>query len=163
MAFAWSVTGVPVSGRDATELLRDYFTEMVSRYVHRAAGQDEVDAALAEDPSDALTPPSGAFLLARHEGRPAGCVGVKLLDEGLAEIKRMFVHRGLRGLGGGSQLVRAAEQTARDLGATTVRLDTRHDLVEARALYAKHGYVETPSYAGSPYADHWFEKVLVQR
>jgi hypothetical protein len=40
------------------------------------------------------------------------------------------------------------------------RLDTRHDLVEARRLYATHGYVEIPPYSDNPYADHWFDKRL---
>ncbi|HEV7899165.1 MAG TPA: hypothetical protein VGP31_15120 [Planosporangium sp.] len=39
-------------------------------------------------------------------------------------------------------------------------LETRHDLVEARNLYAKHGYVEIPPYFDDPYAEHWFEKRL---
>lgn len=47
-----------------------------------------------------------------------------------------------------------------DMGLTTARLDTRKDLVEARRLYARNGYVEIPAYNSSPYADHWFEKRL---
>jgi hypothetical protein len=46
------------------------------------------------------------------------------------------------------------------LGASRVRLDTRHDLVEARRLYAKHGYLEIQPYSDNPYADHWFERQL---
>ncbi len=41
-----------------------------------------------------------------------------------------------------------------------IRADTRHDLVEARGLYTKHGFVEIPAYSRGPYADHWFEKRL---
>ena len=43
-------------------------------------------------------------------------------------------------------------------GRDRIRLDTRADLVEARALYARHGYVEIPAYSHGPYAEHWFEK-----
>jgi hypothetical protein len=46
------------------------------------------------------------------------------------------------------------------LGVTTIRLDTRHDLIEARRLYARHGYAEIEPYSDAPYADHWFEKQL---
>jgi hypothetical protein len=44
--------------------------------------------------------------------------------------------------------------------ARVMRLDTRRDLVEARALYAAHGYAEIPAYSSGPYADHWYEKHL---
>jgi hypothetical protein len=34
----------------------------------------------------------------------------------------------------------------------------RDDLVEARALYAGHGYAAIPAYSSGPYVDHWYEK-----
>ncbi|THA38335.1 GNAT family N-acetyltransferase, partial [Streptomyces sp. A1136] len=50
---------------------------------------------------------------------------------------------------------------ARALGLSLLRLDTRHDLVEARGLYAKHGYREVPAFHHrSPYAERWFAKEL---
>jgi hypothetical protein len=39
-------------------------------------------------------------------------------------------------------------------------LDTRNDLVEARALYARLGYEETGRHNEDPYAEHWFRKNL---
>ncbi|NYV79008.1 GNAT family N-acetyltransferase, partial [Streptomyces sp. UH6] len=39
-------------------------------------------------------------------------------------------------------------------------LDTRSDLVEARALYARLGYRETPPHNDGVYAEHWFAKDL---
>jgi hypothetical protein len=39
-------------------------------------------------------------------------------------------------------------------------LDTRHDLVEARALYARLGYAETEPHNDDRYAEHWFAKNL---
>ena len=58
-------------------------------------------------------------------------------------------------------LLAELERAAVDAGLTTARLDTRKDLVEARRLYARHGYVEVPAFNDSPYADHWFGKSLV--
>ncbi|WP_428833194.1 hypothetical protein [Micromonospora coerulea] len=55
------------------------------------------------------------------------------------------------------------EETARAAGADRIRLDTRDDLIEARALYARHGYVEIPAYNAGRYAEHWFEKLLPSR
>ncbi|PWU62123.1 GNAT family N-acetyltransferase, partial [Micromonospora globispora] len=55
------------------------------------------------------------------------------------------------------------EEQARAAGADRIRLDTRADLVEARALYARHGYVEIPAFNDGQYAEHWFEKTLPTR
>ncbi len=41
-----------------------------------------------------------------------------------------------------------------------LRLDTRADLLEARRLYARHGYREAPPFSRRPYADYWYEKAL---
>jgi GNAT superfamily N-acetyltransferase len=158
---AWTLASAPVDSGDAAVLLRLYFTDIVSRYYNRPASSAEVDAVMGEDPSGGLAPPSGLFLLARLDGSPAGCVGLRVLSSDIAEIKRMFVRPEARGRGGGSQLLRAVEEAARELGATSTRLDTRHDLIEARSLYARHGYVEIPPYNENPHTDHWFEKRLI--
>jgi GNAT superfamily N-acetyltransferase len=159
----WSVAAAPVDGAAAAAMLRAYFTEIIARYPGRpvaAVEAAEVDAVLADFPSGGLAPPTGLFLLARYAGKPAGCVGLRLLTPRLGEVKRLFVRPDLRGLGGGSALLAAVERAGRDRGATALRLDTRHDLVEARRLYAALGYVEIPAYNDDPYAEHWFEKRL---
>jgi GNAT superfamily N-acetyltransferase len=141
---------------EATGLLREYFTDVASRYYGRPATEAEVDAALAEDPSDDLA----CFLVGRFEGMPSGCVGLRLIAPGIAELTRMFVHARARRTGGGHALLAAAEDAALDLRAHTMRLDTRDDLVEARRLYAAHGYAEIAPYSDGRYADHWYEKRL---
>ncbi|HEY8981257.1 MAG TPA: GNAT family N-acetyltransferase, partial [Streptomyces sp.] len=45
---------------------------------------------------------------------------------------------------------------------TRMILDTRADLVEARALYARLGYTETAPHNDDKYADHWFTKPLAE-
>ncbi len=72
----------------------------------------------------------------------------------------MFLREPVRGKGGAALLVRAAEDAARALGADRMILDTRGDLVEARALYARLGYRETEPHNDDPYAEHWFSKRL---
>jgi GNAT superfamily N-acetyltransferase len=158
---AWTAEPYPVLGPEAALLLRGYYTELIVRYCGRPTDDDEVDAVLAEEPSDDLVRPTGEFLVARRAGRAAGCVGVRVLDAATVELTRMYVVPQARGEGGATLLVEAAERVARDVfGAAVIRLDTRRDLVEARALYAKHGYGEIGRYNDSPYADHWFEKKL---
>lgn len=149
----WAVAPEPV---EATSLLRDYFTDVASRYYGRPATGAEVDAALAEDPSDDLV----CFLVGRYDGVPSGCAGLRLIGPRVAELTRLFVHPRARRTCGGHALLDAAEDAARGLGAHAMRLDTRADLTEARALYAAHGYAEIPAYSHGPYADHWYEKRL---
>ncbi|MEU4474863.1 GNAT family N-acetyltransferase [Micromonospora sp. NPDC023888] len=155
----WTISVSRPDQPDAMLLLREYMTEMVVRYHHRPALPGEVDEALAEMSSDDLTHPSGVLLLAHHDADLAGCAGLRW-QPGWAELTRVFVRPAHRGAGGGAALLAAVEQHARPAGADRIRLDTRADLVEARALYARHGYVEIPAYSQGPYADHWFEKRL---
>ncbi|MBF9127820.1 GNAT family N-acetyltransferase [Plantactinospora sp. S1510] len=149
-----------MDGSTAGALLREYYTEIVGRYHRRPAEPAEVDAVLAEEPSDDLRLPTGLFLVGWYDGEPAGCVGLRLADLPVAEITRVYVRPSARRRGGGVRLLGAAEAAALAHGVTTLRLDTRHDLVEARALYARQGYHEVAPFSDSPYADHWFEKRL---
>ncbi|MDQ3989567.1 MAG: GNAT family N-acetyltransferase, partial [Actinomycetota bacterium] len=113
------------------EVLRAYFNDVVGRYLGRAATAGEVDAAMRDDPSDDLA----VLLVAWRDGVALGCSGLRLLGHGTGEIKRVFVRAQARRLGVGSALLRELEAAARRLGVTTLRLDTRHDLVEARSFY----------------------------
>lgn len=156
----WVVAAESVHGADSAALLRTYMADVASRYYRRPATGAEVDAALAEDPSDHLAPPRGVFLVLRNGTRPVGCVGLHRLTTAEAELNRLYVMPDTRGMGAGRRLLAAVEEVARDWGVAAIRLDTRHDLVEARGLYASVGYVEIPAYNAGKYAEHWFQKQL---
>ncbi len=160
----WTVIPEPYDSPVAAALWRAYYTEVSDRWylLHegRRTDPDELEREIAKDTGADLAPPGGQFLVARHGGEPAGSAGVRLLDATTAELTRVFVHEPMRGKGGAALLVRAAEGAARALGAARMVLDTRGDLVEARALYARLGYRETAPYNDDPYAEHWFAKRL---
>lgn len=160
MTTEWKITAANPVSSDAVAVLRRYFADIAGRYYRRPATDADVDAAMAEEPSGNLVPPEGLFLIGHLDGLARGCVGIRVLSPETTELTRMFVEPGARGHGGGDALLSAAEDAARALGARTMRLDTRTDLVEARRLYAKHGYVEIPAYSDGLYAQHWFEKHL---
>lgn len=109
----WALARTSINDSDARYLLRLYFAEMASRYLGRAATDEEIDAAMIEDPSADLVPPDGLFLLADRAGDPAGCVGLRRFSTVIAEITRMFVRAGARRHGGGSALLTAVEHSAR--------------------------------------------------
>jgi GNAT superfamily N-acetyltransferase len=73
--------------------------------------------------------------------------GLRVLDPRTVELTRMFVRPAVRRTGGGARLLAAIDEAARDIGAERIVLDTRLDLVEARALYLKHGYAEMPAFS----------------
>ncbi|TDC39405.1 GNAT family N-acetyltransferase [Micromonospora sp. 15K316] len=160
----WTVAPVDVSSPEAASLLRDYFIDVSDRYFQLHLGRRstpaEIEEGLADHPSDDLTPPTGVFLVARHGDDPAGCAGLRVLDRRTVELTRMFVRHARRGTGGGARLLAAAEEAARDLGAARIVLDTRLDLVEARALYVRHGYAEVPAHNDRRYAEIWYGKEL---
>lgn len=157
----WTITEIPVTEPAAAAILHEYLFDIASRYWGRPATDAEMAEAATEAPNDDLVPPTGAFLLARlPDGTPAGCVGVRVVEPELTELTRMYVRPVGRRQGGARRLVSAAEDVARRIGAKTMRLDTRRDLVEAQALYAQCGYAETPPHNGDKYADHWFSKSL---
>lgn len=160
----WTITPERPDSPAAAALWRAYYTEVSDRwyqlYEGRSTDPDELEREIAADSGGDLVPPSGRLLVARYEGEPAGTAGVRLMDGATAELKRVFVHRGMRGRGGAPLLVAAAEEAARTLGARSIVLDTRHDLVEARALYARLGYLETPPHNDRAYAERWFAKQL---
>ncbi|MBB4686477.1 GNAT family N-acetyltransferase [Amycolatopsis jiangsuensis] len=157
----WTITEVPSGNPSAVAVVREYLDEVASRYYRRPATPAEVDAVLAEEPAEDLVPPRGAFLLARCDEETVGCAGVRVVGPGCTELTKVYVRPAHRGHGGGRRLVGAAEAVASTrLGSVLMRLDTRHDLVEARALYAATGYAEVEPFNDDRYAEHWFAKRL---
>jgi ribosomal protein S18 acetylase RimI-like enzyme len=149
---------MPPASAAARQVLRAYFAEVASRYHGRPATDEEVAAAMREEPSDDLTPPRGLLLVATEQSSVLGCAGLRLLPGGIGEVTRVFVIPAARRRGLGSRLLDELEAHARDHDLATLRLDTRRDLVEARQLYARHGYTEVRPFSRGPYSDHWFVK-----
>ncbi|MGW6528394.1 GNAT family N-acetyltransferase [Streptomyces venezuelae] len=164
-AATWSVAAEAYDSDVVRALWRAYYTEVSDRWylLHegRVTEPAELEREIAAESGSDLAAPGGALLVARYGGEPAGTAGVRLLDASTAELKRVFVREDMRGRGGAAVLLAAVEDAARALGAERVVLDTRTDLVEARALYARHGYEETEPLTVRPYAEHWFAKKLV--
>jgi DNA-binding MarR family transcriptional regulator/GNAT superfamily N-acetyltransferase len=107
-----------------------------------------------------VRPPAGRFFVVYLHGQPIGCGGVKYHGTAPAEIKRMWIASGARGLGLGRRLLEALEDSARHEGARVAHIETSSVLAEAITLYRSAGWVEVPPFNEEPFADHWFEKRL---
>jgi GNAT superfamily N-acetyltransferase len=103
---------------------------------------------------------AGLLLVARLHGEPVACGALRLPPGEPAEIKRLWVAPGARGLGVGRRVLAELEAHARRAGAGVVHLDTNRALRAATELYRSSGYVEVAPFNDEAYADHWFEKRL---
>jgi N-acetylglutamate synthase and related acetyltransferases len=137
----------------AFHCLESYYAELAARF---SMGFDPAKAARLD--SADMRPPRGQFLVALSDGLPSGCVGLKGTDKGFAEIKRLWVAPSARGLGLAKRLMSEVETRARDMGITTLRLDTNSALPEAAGLYRRTGWTEIERFNDDPYPDLFFEK-----
>ncbi|MDQ3384723.1 MAG: GNAT family N-acetyltransferase [Actinomycetota bacterium] len=100
-----------------------------------------------------VAPPHGAFLVAYLDGTAVGCGGVGRHDDGVAEIKRLWVDPAARGRGVARALVVQLEEEALRLGYEAVVLETGLRQPEAIRLYESLGYHRRPldgQYRDSP-------------
>jgi ribosomal protein S18 acetylase RimI-like enzyme len=90
------------------------------------------------------------LILAREDGADAGCVALRSLDGGTAEMKRLYVRPPFRGRGIGRALAEAAIAAARGAGYARMVLDSLPSMREALALYRELGFREVPPYLAQP-------------
>ncbi len=105
--------------------------ELRSRY-----DAEDDDAPSADD----LAPPSGIFFVVFQDDAAIGCGGLKHFDDGIGEVKRMYVLPEERRCGVARLVLARVESEARDRGYRELRLETGALQPEALALYASAGY-----------------------
>jgi len=135
-----------IADADDVDLVRTLFGEY--------AGSLGVDLAFQGFEAELAALPGGydAVLVARGAGEPAGCVGVRPFEDGVCEMKRLYLRPLARGTGLGRRLAEAAIARARELGYERMRLDTLPTMTAARKLYLSLGFVEVEPYRHNPVA-----------
>jgi putative acetyltransferase len=105
---------------------------------------------LATLPGD-YAAPYGRLLLADFERNLAGCVALHRLEEGVCEMKRLYLRPPFRGKGLGRALAERIICEARNIGYKRMRLDTVESVMkEAVEMYRRMGFREIPPYRPNP-------------
>ena len=117
----------------------------------RAAQREEIAERYGTPDSEPGPAPTGddiaLFLVAyTADGKPAGCGGLRQLDDTSAEIKRMFVDPTQRGTGVSVAVLRELEAAAVRRGWTTLRLETGTEQPDAIRFYTREGYTPIPKF-----------------
>jgi GNAT superfamily N-acetyltransferase len=136
----------------ASELLAEMAAELTALY----GSPNRLDRP-ALQPSE-LRAPMGTYLVGWEGQAAVAGGGVRHLDEGVAEIKRMFVRPAVRSRGIAGELLTALEGAARSLGYRTVCLDTGPKQPHAESLYRRAGFAPVEAYNDNPFASFWGEK-----
>jgi ribosomal protein S18 acetylase RimI-like enzyme len=127
----------PYDDADVIRLVEQVQQEYVVRY----GGPDEAAVDL-----DEFVPPNGVFLVGLVDGEPAATGGWRRIDDGVVEIKRMYVAPHARGHGFARRLLAELEAGAAASGAARVVLNTGNQQPEAIALYESSGYRRVPAF-----------------
>lgn len=106
---------------------------------------------LAELPGK-YAPPEGRLFLAYSDEKLAGCIAMRKLDDGICEMKRLFVRDGFRGQKIGAHLIEKLIEEARNENYSKMRLDTFPPKMGiAVSLYESHGFRPIPPYYDNPH------------
>ena len=99
-------------------------------------------------------PPDGRLLLAIDRENVAGSIAMRKLEEGVCEMKRLFVRESYQGSGIARMLIELLISEARDAGYSKMRLDTfPPKMAKAVRLYESYGFREIPPYYDNPHGE----------
>ena len=93
----------------------------------------------------------GTFLVTVDDGRIIGTGAIRWLEEGVCELKRMWLLTEYHGQGLGYRMMQELFKIARDMGYKVIRLETDR-VVQTRAVnfYRKLGFYEIPRFGDDP-------------
>jgi putative acetyltransferase len=124
------------------ELDADLLTRYPGQWIHGLHPEDILD-------------PDFIFVIGRIGSEPVACGALRKLEDGMAEVKRMFVRGPFRRKGYSRQILQCLESLALEYGWLTLRLETGTAQPEANSLYESSGYRQIPcygEYVGNPFS-----------
>jgi ribosomal protein S18 acetylase RimI-like enzyme len=101
--------------------------------------------------------PEGRLFLAFADENLAGCIALRKLEDGVCEMKRLFVKDEFRGQKIGIALIEKLFEEAKNIGYQKMRLDTfPAKMGKAVSLYESYGFREIAPYYHNPYGETLF-------
>jgi GNAT superfamily N-acetyltransferase len=145
----------PVADRDALLAINIEYVAWVFMEIEAMSGLTALEILGAAVPDYVATvidkvcgdpPPHGVFYLVEVAGQVVAMGGLRRSDDGVAELKRVYVRPAGRGHRLGEALATRLVADARRFGYRRVRLDTLPFMGSAQALYEAMGFVDCPPY-----------------
>jgi putative acetyltransferase len=101
----------------------------------------------------------GDFLILINGQEVVGSVGLKVTDveQGIGEVKRLFILPGFQGNGYGKVLLSELINISKDKGLRYLRLCTTHKSSKAIKLYEKLGFYYIHAYKSNPVTEIYME------
>ena len=101
--------------------------------------------------------PEGRLFLAVSGEKVAGCIALRKLEDGVCEMKRLFVRDDFRGQKIGVALIEKLIDEAKNTGYQKMRLDTfPAKMGKAVGLYESYGFREIEPYYPNPHGETLF-------
>ncbi|HEY9164817.1 MAG TPA: GNAT family N-acetyltransferase [Candidatus Kryptonia bacterium] len=109
----------------------------------------DFDEEVAHLPGD-YAPPNGRLILVYDGPVALGCIALRKIEDGICEMKRLYLKPEARGKGLGRKLAADLIAEAVRIGYTKMRLDTVPSMTEAISLYRSLGFRDVRQYTKNP-------------
>ena len=153
-----------VCGYELKDEIKELFTEYTeflvkgdkefSKYLEIQKYNHEV-----EDLEEKYGLPKGRLYVAYFENKVAGCIALRPLNDTQCEMKRLYVRPEFRGKGIAKILTEKIISDAKEIGYSSMLLDTLPFLQIAIKMYMKMGFYEIECYNDSPLDDTIYMKL----
>lgn len=108
--------------------------------------------------------PEGRLFLAFADEKLAGCIALRKLEDGVCEMKRLFVREDFRGQKIGKLMIEKLIEEARIIGYEKMRLDTYPPkMAKAVKIYELYGFRRIPPYYHNPYGKTLFMELNLKK
>lgn len=144
-----------VDGYDFKDEIKTLFTEYTEylvendskfkEYLEVQKYDDEI-----EHLEDKYGMPWGRLYLVFYENQVAGCIALRKIDDEKCEMKRLYVRPEFRNKGIARMLTEKIVSDAKEIGYSSMLLDTLPFLQTALKMYKQMGFYEIECYNNSP-------------